>query len=223
MTQLNGQLGDAQARVIAAKASYDALLANGGNANNSDPVASAALVALRNKAGDLQAQLDSQSSTLGPRHPAIARLKAQLAAADAQLHAELSRTISTAKSSLYNANAALTALKSQMEGLKGTSFNDGEAQVALRELERDATAKTAIYENFLSRSKQISESEQIDTSNVRVISTALPPAGRSWPPSAVVTTAAGAMAGFLVGMMIALCLGIAGDMRQPAQRAATRP
>jgi polysaccharide biosynthesis transport protein len=223
MTQLNGQLGDAQARVIAAKASYDALLANGANASNSDPVASAALVALRNKAGDLQAQLDSQSSTLGPRHPAIARLKAQLAAADAQLNAELSRTISTAKSALYNANAALTALKNQMEGLKGTSFNDGEAQVALRELERDATAKTAIYENFLSRSKQLSESEQIDTSNVRVISTALPPAGRSWPPSAVVTTAAGAMAGFLVGMMIALCLGIAGDMRQPAQRGATRP
>lgn len=223
MTQLNGQLVDAQARVIAAKASYDALQANGANANNSDPVASTALVALRNKVGELQQQLDSQSSTLGPRHPAIARLRAQLTAADAQLHSELSRTMATAKSSLYNANAALVALKSQMDSLKGTSFNDGESQIALRELERDATAKTTIYENFLARSRQISESEQIDTTNVRVISTALPPAGRSWPPSAVVTAGAGAVAGFILGMMIALCLGIAGDMRQPPQRGTARP
>ena len=221
MTQLNSQLVDAQARVIDAQASYKALLANGARANSADPVASAALVAMRKSVDDLQQQLDSQSSTLGPRHPAIARIEAQLAVAKSQLNAELARTIATAKANLYNANTALAGLKSQMNRLKGNSFNDGDAQVALRELERDAAAKTAIYENFLTRSKQISESENIDSTNVRVISTPLPPSRRSWPPPTVLMIVAGAVAGFLFGLMIALFLGVGRDMREPSYRAST--
>lgn len=221
MTQLNSQLVDAQARVIDAQAAYKALLANGARANSADPVASAALVAMRKSVDDLQQQLDSQSSTLGPRHPAIARIEAQLAVAKTQLNAELARTIATAKANLYNANTALAGLKSQMNRLQGNSFNDGDAQVALRELERDAAAKTAIYENFLSRSKQISESENIDSTNVRVISTPLPPSRRSWPPPTVLMIVAGAAAGFLFGLMIALLRGVARDMREPPYRAAS--
>jgi uncharacterized protein involved in exopolysaccharide biosynthesis len=219
MTQLNSQIVDAQARVIDAQAAYKALLANGARANSADPVASAALVAMRKSVDDLQQQLDSQSSTLGPKHPAIARIEAQLAVAKTQLAAELSRTIATAKANLYNANAALAGLKKQMDRLTGNSFNDGDAQVALRELERDAAAKTAIYENFLSRSKQISESENIDATNVRVISTPLPPTRRSWPPPTALLIVAGAVAGFLLGLMIALGRGIARDMRQPPYNA----
>jgi uncharacterized protein involved in exopolysaccharide biosynthesis len=86
--------------------------------------------------------------------------------------------------------------------------------VALRELERDAASKTAIYEAFLSRAKEVTEREQIDTTNVRVISPAVPPTERSWPPKTVIMLMVGALGGFLLGMIIAVLLGIVSDLKQ---------
>ena len=177
LTQLNGQVVEAQSRVIAAQASYDALVAAGPNASTSDTAASAALTALRDKAGSLQQQLDAQSMVYGPRHPTIVSLTAEVAAVNAQLRTELNRVIAAAKATLDEANASLAALRASSDTLTGNVFSDNESQVALRELERDAASKSAIYESFLSRARQITEREQIDTTNVRVISTAVPPGG----------------------------------------------
>jgi uncharacterized protein involved in exopolysaccharide biosynthesis len=152
---------------------------------------------------------------LGPRHPTIVSLQAQLATVDAQIKTEVGRIVATAKASLDEANATLAGLRAKTDGLKNSVFSDNESQVALRELERDATSKAAIYETFLARARQITEQEQIDTTNVRVISTAVPPAGRSWPPPTTLMLVAGAFGGFLLGLVLAVGMGILGDLRQP--------
>jgi len=215
MTQLNSQVAEAQSRVVAAQSNYDAVVAAGRNATTSDTVASTALAALRDKASDLSQQLNSQSMVLGPRHPTIVSLQAQLATVDAQIKTEVGRIVATAKASLDEANATLAGLRAKTDGLKNSVFSDNESQVALRELERDATSKAAIYETFLARARQITEQEQIDTTNVRVISTAVPPAGRSWPPPTTLMLVAGAFGGFLLGLVLAVGMGILGDLRQP--------
>jgi len=215
MTQLNSQIVAAQSRLIAAQASYDAVVAAGANANSSDPVASVALTALREKAHTVQQQLDAMSMTYGKRHPNIQRLTAELGAINTQLKTELSRTIGTAKATLAKAKASMEALNAKMSDLKGNVFTDNESQVALHELERDATSKAAIYESVLSRTHQISEQEQIDTTNVRVISSAVPPPGRSWPPRTILMIIAGLVGGFVLGMLLAMFRGIFRDLRQP--------
>ena len=121
---------------------------------------------------------------------------------------------------LDEAKGGLAALTARADALKTDVFADNEALVALRELERDAASKTTIYEAFLSRAKQVAEREQIDTTNIRVISTAVPPAARAWPPRSVVMVGAGAVGGFLLAMLIAVVLGIRRDMRQPPRRPA---
>ena len=218
MTQLNAQLIEAQTRAIAAQASYDALVAAGQNANSPDPVAAAALVALRNKAGLLQQQLDAQSMIYGKRHPMIVRLGAELDAANALIKAEVERVVSGAQATRDRTASALAALNAKMDDLKGNVFSDSESQVALRELERDAASKTAIYESYLSRARQITEREQIDTSNVRVISTAVPPPGRSWPPRTMLMILLGLVGGFFLGALLAIGRGISRDLRQPADK-----
>jgi succinoglycan biosynthesis transport protein ExoP len=55
--------------------------------------------------------------------------------------------------------------------------------VTLRELERDVQASRAVYESFLVRARETGEQERLDTKNIRVISRAEPPQGRSFPPS----------------------------------------
>ena len=217
MTQINGQIVEAQSRVIAAQASYDALVAVGVN-GASDPSVSPALAALRDRADILRQQIDAQSMTYGPRHPTLVRLKAELGTVGSQIRSEFNRSVETAKGNLEKAKSALAALGVRMNELKGTVFTDNDSEVALRELERDAASKTAIYESLLSRARQITEREQIDTTNVQVISTAVPPQGRSWPPRTILLVSMGAFAGFALGMMLSIGLGIMRDMRQPPVR-----
>lgn len=221
LTQLNAQVVEAQARVIAAQSTYDELVAAGANASTADTQSSAGLVSLRGQVAGLRSQLDSQSTIYGPRHPSIVKLNTELAAAQAELGAELGRIVAAARVTLDEAKTGLAALTARADALKTNVFSDNEALVALRELERDATSKTTIYEAFLSRAKQVAEREQIDTTNVRVISTAVPPAARAWPPRSVVMVGVGAAGGFLLAMLIAVVLGIRRDMRQasPARRA----
>jgi uncharacterized protein involved in exopolysaccharide biosynthesis len=218
MTQLNSQIVDAQSRVIAAQASYDALVAAGVNGGSTDPSTSPALAALRDRADALRQQIDAQSMTFGPRHPTLVRLKAELDTVGSQIRSEFNRTVETANGNLEKAKASLAALGVRMNELKGIVFTDNDSEVALRELERDAASKTAIYESFLSRARQITEREQIDTTNVQVISTAVPPGGRSWPPRTIVLVGMGTFAGFALGMMLSIGLGIVRDMRQSPMR-----
>jgi polysaccharide biosynthesis transport protein len=218
MTALNTQVVEAQAKVIAAQTNYDTLVAAGPDANPSVGNTTS-LQALRDRAGALQQQLLASSMTLGPRHPTIVGLTAELGAVQTQIRSEVDRAVAAAKTALNEAQANLEALTAETANLTSAVFTDNDLQVQLRELERDAVSKTAIYESFLSRARQITEREQIDTTNVRVISTAVPPPGRSWPPRTVVVIGIGAIAGLLLGMGIAVAVGIWRDMRwPPAQR-----
>lgn len=218
MTQLNTQIVEEQSRVVAAQANYDALVASGVNGTRSAPETSEALAALRDRANGLRQQIDSQAMTFGPRHPTIVRLKTELGTVDAQLKTEFARTVDQAKVNLNRSKASLASLNAKMNDLQGRVFTDNESEVALRELLRDATSKTAIYESFLTRARQITEREQIDTTNVQVISSAVPPSGRSWPPSTSILIAAGAVVGFGLGMLLAIAWGILRDMRRPPAR-----
>jgi succinoglycan biosynthesis transport protein ExoP len=221
MNALNTQVVEAQAKLIAAQTNYDTLVAAGADANPSvGNVAS--LQALRDRAGALQQQLLAQSMTLGPRHPTIVGLTAELGAVQTQIRSEVDRAVASAKTALDEAQANLEALAAETRSLTSAVFTDNDLQVQLRELERDAASKTAIYESFLSRARQITEREQIDTTNVRVISTAVPPPGRSWPPRTVVVIGIGAFAGLLLGMGIAIAVGIWRDMRWPPAPRASR-
>lgn len=219
MSALNGELVTAQSHVIDAQAAYDAVLAAGRNATPSDSAAATALSALRDKADTLRQQLDSESMVFGPRHPTILRLAAQYNAANAQLTAEIARVVSGARSTLDQAKAALAALQAKQKSLTSGVFADNAAQVGLNELQRDADSKTAIYQSFLARAQQITQSEQIDTTNVRVISTAVPPADRSWPPRPALMIGVGGVLGFVFGLLLAVVFGVRRDMRQAPRRA----
>ena len=222
LTQLNAQVVEAQSRVIAAQSAYDELVAAGSNASTADTQASASLASIRARISELRAQLDSQSMIYGPRHPIIVKLDTELGVAQSELSSEINRVVTAAKVTLDEATSGLRALTANADALKTNVFSDNEALVALRELERDAASKTTIYEAFLSRAKQVAEREQIDTTNVRVISPAVPPTDRSWPPKTVIMLFAGAVGGFIFGMMIAVVLGIWRDLKRDARRQDTK-
>ncbi len=212
LTQLNVDLVTAQTRAAAAQADYKALLAGDANARP-DAAISATLTSLRDKAGAVQQELSSESMIYGPLHPRVVSLKGELAVVKSQIQNELARTIAVAKGEADQTAAVVTALTAKMGTLSTDNFSDGDLQVKLRELEREAAAKTSVYENFLSRQGQVTQLEQISTTNVRTISTAVPPPGRAWPPGAVVMAIIGAIGGTLAGIALAIALGLFKDLR----------
>jgi uncharacterized protein involved in exopolysaccharide biosynthesis len=155
---------------------------------------------------------------LAPGHPTLIGLKAQLLTIERQIADETARMVQAAKTERDEAHASLAALEGEADKMKTTVFADKDAQAGLRQLERDAESKAAIYQTFLTRARQVTERQQLNTTNVRVITPALPPASRSWPPRMSLVVGAGMCAGLLIGGMLSIGLGLLGDLRR-ARRA----
>jgi uncharacterized protein involved in exopolysaccharide biosynthesis len=75
-----------------------------------------------------------------------------------------------------------------------------------------------VYEAFLVRTRQMREQERLDTTNVRILSDAQPPAERAWPPRRLIMLLAGLIAGIVGGVGIAFLLDlVSGGSRLPRQ------
>lgn len=214
MDQLNTQMVQARQRLIEAEGRYQQLLGSSGG-ENADALQSVTLSSLRAQYATAQQQYQAQLSILGERHPTLSTLRAQVRSLEVQVGAETRRLVDAARNEYDQAQTAVAELEASTAAARSTVSTDNEAQVHLRELERDATSKTAIYEAFLNRSQQVAERERIDTTNIRVITPATLPESRSWPPRTVQTIVAGGGSGLLLALMLAASLGYLAETRQP--------
>jgi len=160
----------------------------------------------------LRQQIGSMERTYGSRHPRLIALRSEEAALENAITDEARRILQSARTDTEQAKAALEELRSTAEDGRTTVYGNNDAQVRLRELEREARAKATVYETFLARTTQITERQQIDTTNVRVISPAVPPKSKSWPPRTIIMAAGGAAAGAALGIILALGLGLWGHL-----------
>lgn len=207
--QTNTQLVDAQARVIRARSRYQELSTGSpDNRLDSASIESQTMTALRTQYAAAKRELDAQSAVFGARHPRISAMRPQLEAIQAQITGEQNRILTAARSELAQAEAALMAQQNQANTMKSVVFGDNDALVQLRQLEREAESKSTVYQAFMARAKEIAERQQINTTNVRVISPPTIPNARSYPPRTLYLTAGGLFGGFVLGCMIAAGLGL---------------
>lgn len=216
MTQLDTQLLEARARLNDAQAQYQQLAKAGGE-GAAGALDSTTMTALRTQYATLKQQVEAMSLTLGPKHPTLVALKSQLAAARQQIDAESNRLVEAAKQSVDRAQASLDALQKQASAAKSAVFTDNAAQAELAQLQSDATAKTAIYQAFLTRAGNLSQRQQINATDVQVITPPVLPDTRSYPPRTVLLIGAGTVAGVLFGAAMAVGLGWLRRMRRRRQ------
>ncbi len=216
---LDTQVLDAQQRLIQAEARYNQMRSAVADRRTATATVfdSPGMQTLRTSYNTLQQQIGSLTLTYGARHPRLVSLQSEKAAIDKAIADEASRILETAKTDVDQARVTLNQLRGKADAERSTVFTNNDAQIRLRELERDARAKAAVYETYLGRTHQITERQQIDTSNVRVISPPVPPKAKSWPPRTVILLAGGGVGGFMLGTGVALLLGLAqhlGDARR---------
>lgn len=199
MERMNAKLTDAKARLAEAEARYNevsravSLYGVQGGA-----VQSQTLSGLLSDEAALRRQIATLSQTLGPRHPALQNALAEADALSKAIKAETERLRRAARLDVDQAKLALNALNQDMGGLRGNVSVDDQARIKLRELEREASAKTALYQTFLTRAGEAAERQQIDATDVRVISPAVAPERPTWPPRPIIAAAAGAALGLLL-------------------------
>lgn len=219
-SELNTQVLGAQQRLIEARsrhAQMSAAIARG-QAASADIFDSTAMTGLRTQRNTLEQQIGSIERTYGPQHPRMIAALSERATLDGAMEREARRILELARTDLAREQAAFDALSAKAEEERANVFNDNAALVQLRDLEREARSRAAIYETYLARARQVGERQQIDATNVRVISPPVPPKARSWPPRTLLLLAAGTILGTIAGFALAIGLGLWRYLRTPQLR-----
>lgn len=221
ITRLNDQLSQARGRTVElrarAQSARDLDVMAVVNGSLPEQIASGSMTELRAQYTNLQLSADRLAVRLGPRHPELLSVTAQLRGAEQQIRTELSRIVASLEVDLSRAQQQEQELSAELARLKVRQGDLGNELVTLRELEREAAAKRAVYETFLLRARETGEQRQLNTANVAIISEAVPPLLPSGVSRSVIS-AGGLVLGLLFGIGIAGARGAWIGMRNPVSR-----
>jgi succinoglycan biosynthesis transport protein ExoP len=162
---------------------------------------------LRQELADLKRNEADLLVRFGPANPSVIQVRAQIDSIGQSLANAVDRVGAVNRQEYERDVAAETALSSSLAELKATMTDNEEALVTLHELERDAESRRSVYEAFLHRARETTEQENLDTSNARVITVAVAPRKRSFPPSPSLLLPASLGFGLVFGVALAAFLG----------------
>ncbi len=187
LTDVSNQLSAAQNRVATLKAQVDQIQKQrrGGGASPDDTteaMQSTVVSKLREQESALVQRDADLETQLGPRHPAIAAVRVELSKIRQSINTELDRVAKAVRSDYDRAVASEVGLSAKLDGLKRQTLSNDQASVRLRELQRELEAVRSVYANYLVRAQETREQANVDSTNARIISRALPPQQKSWPP-----------------------------------------
>ncbi|MBZ9888289.1 succinoglycan biosynthesis protein exop [Mesorhizobium sp. BR1-1-3] len=225
MLKLNEQLSVARARTLELNAR--AASARSVDVNSvltgtlPEEINSNTMSDLRSQYASLKQEADRAAIRLGPRHPELQAINAQIAGARDRIASELRRIGSSLQVDLKRAVQLEQDLASRLAQLKVRSGDVNSALVSMRELEREATAKRSVYEQYLLRAKETGEQKDINTANINVISKAFAPLEPNGP-SRVVVALAGLLLGFASGIGLGAMRGAYESLRDTANSRSRR-
>lgn len=142
--------------------------------------------------------------TLGARHPSLLAAGESVAVARAAIAAEVDRQIAATELALERAQEQSASLASTFTDVTTQLQQADTSRIRLRQLQREAEASRAIYQDALLRSRETAEQARIDTLNAQVVSRATPPVERSFPPRPLVLVLLGLIGGIVGGAGLGL-------------------
>ncbi|WP_434722188.1 GumC family protein [Mesorhizobium sp. RIZ17] len=204
LTDLNTQLTAAQTRTAQLKAQVDQLRRQGGAPDaTSEAMRSPVIASLRAQEATLVDQISQFGTALGPRHPSMISAQQQLSDLRKLISRELGRLVTAAETDYERALANQKELEAKVASLKGKSLDTDQASVRLRELQRDLEAVRTVYANYLQRAQETREQTNVNSTNARIISQAMPALKKSWPPKGLLVFGA-IFGGLALGIGMAL-------------------
>lgn len=161
----------------------------------SEVLSSRLIQELRASEAALLSQATQLAEDLGPKHPRIIGIRAEIADLRAKIESEVDKIIAALRTEVQVARAREDSLRSSLAELEQHAGHLNQKEVQLRALEREATANRALLDTFLARSKEISAQDDIQTPDAQVISYANVPQLPSFPQRTLIVVA---VAGFSI-------------------------
>jgi exopolysaccharide transport family protein len=206
ITDLNNQLIGARVQTAEARAKFDQaqqMSKSGGDPGGINAAISSDTISkLRAQYADIAKNEADLSSKYGPRHPLVANVHAQLRDTQRLINEEIQRIMQSARNDYDVARSREASLQQSFDQLQGVSNTSGDAQVKLRELQREAEANRTLYESYLARYKETTAQESLEMPDSHVVTKATIPIAPSWPKPLLFLGLA-AMLGLGVGSVLA--------------------
>ena len=155
----------------------------------------------RGREAELTRRRATLVNTVAPTHPALREVDAQLEEVRESMDAEARRVIAAARAEWMSQEEQLQRLQTDVRALEARALEQSRQEITLRQLEREAQARRALYENFLTRLTQVSEQEELQTSDARILSAAerpLSPLGGAMRRILMVALAVGLFIGLVI-------------------------
>src|SRR3984885_13994824 len=185
ITDLNNQLIAARVQTAEARAKFDQaqeLSKSGSDQGGFSAAISSDIVSkLRAQYADIAKNEADLSSKYGPRHPLVANVHAQLRDTQRLINEEIQRILQSTRHDYDVARSREASLQQSFDQLQGVSSSSGQAQLRLRELQREAEANRTLYESYLARYKESTAQESLDMPDSHVVTKASVPIAPSWP------------------------------------------
>jgi len=142
------------------------------------------------------------AANLLPSHPSLVEARAQVDRVRRLIEEEVQRIAASARLEADVARDRVVKVESELERARRISNETSQSQVELQELQIEADAIRGLYENLLTRTKEVAEAEQITLPVARVISAAQVPDAPIWPKKKLMVVLAGILGGMIGGALV---------------------
>ncbi|SFV38460.1 exopolysaccharide transport family protein [Hyphomicrobium facile] len=200
LTDANNQLALARVATDRIKAQMDDIQSSRATPESIPEImASQTLINLKKQLAAVSAERARFAAQLMPKHPVMVTMAQQERAVRSEMDREILRVLGSIRHDYERAKANEQSLAEAVQRLKGEMNEAAKAQIELRELERNLEVTQSLYQQSVARSRETREQSRLNTTNVRIISSAMPLAARVFPPRGVIL----AILGFLIGQALA--------------------
>lgn len=201
------QKSQLQAQLNRARSRYDNMKRQINSGVGIDAIAevldSPVISSLKSQRAQILRRVAELETTLGPSHPELIGARNEAADIEKQIEAEVNRIAANLENEVKAAQDQINSINSNIgqstAQLRGNNIN----LVRLRELERDAETSRVLYEEFISRSKETREQDDLIQADANILSTATVPGSPS-SPRKFLNLVIGAMLGGIIGGGLAL-------------------
>ena len=192
LAKVRSAMADARAKADQIRAALKA----GVTANVPDVLNSPLIQRLVEQEVALRSQVAQLSVTLGPQHPRMKELRAQVADLDRQIAVESRKIVDALDAEVTLAQAREKELNAALSRQKVATGQANDAGVELAALQREAAAQRDLLDAYLRRYREAVAREQasLPPADARVISEAAVPSDPSFPKLVPMTGAAAAVA-----------------------------
>jgi succinoglycan biosynthesis transport protein ExoP len=185
LDQINRELIVARANVAGAQARVDQIRLLADQAGDPEGLAavqgSPIIQELRKQYAQAAAVEANFAATLGPEHPILKRARSQMARLAGEIQTEVKRVLEAAKNELETAQSKEASLTASLKELTQRLEANDRLSVQLQELQRQAEADSALYQQFLNRAKEVTEQENAQKPDARIVARAVVPTKPSGP------------------------------------------